>query len=182
MFLENPSLVKSHPLTDRSGFTLLETMIAMAIMVVAFAAILMVESGSIKTTERAREMNTVSMLAKNAMIQAEFDTESKTFEEIKKEESGTFPEPYQDYSWTRKIKEIEFPNINMNPSQKQDSKDSDSGSSDVATDMITKLVTQHLSKAIREINVTISWKRGSGVQSYTVSTYWVDLNHEFQVQ
>ena len=38
-------------------------MIALAIMLVAFSAILMVESGSLRTTERAREINTVSMLA-----------------------------------------------------------------------------------------------------------------------
>src|SRR3954469_25884363 len=81
------------------GFTLLETLIAIAIMLVAFSAILMVESGSLRTTERAREINTVSMLAKNAMIDAELAFEGKTFDEVKKEEKGTFPEPFASYSW-----------------------------------------------------------------------------------
>lgn len=169
-------------LNSEKGFTLLEVLIAIAIMLVAFTAIFMVESGSIKATERAREMNTVSMLAKNAMIEAEFDYEGKGFDEVKKELSGTFPSPFENYSWTRVIKEIEFPSMNMGGGGKEgkEAKSSDTGT-EAGTEMMTKLVTQYLSKAAREVTITISWQRGGGKLEYSVSTYWVDLNHEFQI-
>ncbi len=166
----------------RDGFTLLETMIAMGIMLVAFSSILMVESASLRTSEKARQMNVVAMLAKNLMVEAENTFEGKPFNEVKKEESGQFPAPYEDFRWKRTIKELEFPNMSFGGGDKKEgaSSSSDSGQ-DQFTELLTKLMTSYFSKAIREVQVTISWQRGSGEQSFTTSTYWVDLNHEFSL-
>lgn len=45
--------------------------------------------------------------------------------------------------------------------------------------MVSNLVSKYLSQAVREVTITISWKRGAGEQHYSISTYWVDLNHDF---
>lgn len=172
-------LLRSLPkLRDSRGFTLLEVIIAMTIMVLAFASILAVESNSINATVRAREMNIVAMLAKGKMVDFEYKVEGKTFEEVRKEEGGNFDAPYESYRWKTEVREIKFPNMNLNAGG--DKKKDDGGGGDQFAEMLTKLVTNYFSKAIREIAVTIFWKRGSGEVSYTVSTYWVDLNHEFQ--
>ena len=167
---------------DPEGFTLLETMIAMAIMMIAFASILMVESSSINTSAKAKQMNVVARLAKNKMIESEFDYEGKTFDEYKKEDGGVFPEPDQDYTWTREVTEVTFPDFSSGAAKKEASggASSEAGGSEQA-DMLAKLMTQFLSKAVREVTVTISWKRGDGTQSFAVSTYWVNLNNEFQL-
>ncbi|MGK5085945.1 type II secretion system protein, partial [Bdellovibrionota bacterium FG-2] len=94
-----------------AGFTLLEVMIAMAIMLIALASILAVESSSINATHRAKQLNIVAMLAKGRMIKLESEFEGKSFSEFRKEDGGTFVEPYQDYRWTYKVKELAFPNI-----------------------------------------------------------------------
>ena len=163
--------------SNESGFTLLETMIALAIMMIAFASILLVESRSLSTSAKAKQMNVVAMLARNQMIKTEYDIEGKTFDEVKKEESGQFEEPFKDYTWSRTIKEMKFPALNISGGG---GKTAD-GNNQIA-ELLTKLVTNFFSKALREVNVTIKWKRGAGTQSFTVSTYWVDLNHEFQLQ
>lgn len=174
-------------LKGEQGFTLLETMIAMAIMLVAFAAIMAVESNSINATTRAKTMNVVAMLAKNRMVQLEYEFEGKTFDEFKKENSGTFEEPYQDYRWKTEVKEIKFPPLTIPGSKQGDSSGATpgpAGGAEGATDaveLLTKLITQYLSKAVREVTVTVLWKKGGGEQSFSVSTYWVDLNHEFQL-
>jgi DNA topoisomerase-2 len=49
------------------------------------------------------------------------------------------------------------------------------------TEMIAKLISKYISKAVREISVTILWKKGSADQSFSVSTYWVNLNHDFEL-
>ena len=74
---------------SNAGFTLLETMIAMAIMMVAFSSILMVESSSINSSMRTKQLNVVAMLAKNIMVESEYLFEGKTFDEFKKEETGS---------------------------------------------------------------------------------------------
>ncbi|NDD91145.1 type II secretion system protein [bacterium] len=156
-----------------SGFTLLEVLIAMFIMVIAFGSIFSIQSSAIQVTNRAKETNTVAMLLKNAMVKAELDVEGKSFEEVKKEEAGSFESPFQDYSWSRKIKELEFPNL-VPSAGGEDSQ----GSQDQSSDLMGKLVTKFLSKAVRQVEVTVKWQKAGREQSVSTSTFWVDLNHE----
>lgn len=157
------------------GFTLLEIMIAVAIMVVAFTAILSVQQGSLRATDRAKILNTVAMLAKAEMTETEVKMEGKAFSELKDEEEGGFPEPYQDYRWKRVIKEVEFPAFNTGGSE------GESGEDGNLTAMMGQMISSFLSKAVREVTVTIIWKRGEGDQSYSLTTYWVDINHELSL-
>ena len=71
-------------LFGETGFTLLETMIASAIMLIAFSAILMIESSSINASLKSKRLNTVTMLAKTKMIETEMELEGKSFSEIQK--------------------------------------------------------------------------------------------------
>jgi prepilin-type N-terminal cleavage/methylation domain-containing protein len=160
--------------SNTSGFTLLEVLIAMFIMVIAFGSIFSIQSSAIQVTNRAKQTNTVAMLLKNAMVKAELEVEGKKFEEIKKEDSGTFEAPFQDYSWTRTIKELEFPNLVPNASGGE----GNGGGEDQSSDMIGKLVTKFLSKAVRQVEVTVKWQKSGKEQSVSTSTFWVDLNHE----
>lgn len=168
------------PLNDESGFTLLETLIAMAIMVVAFSSILMVESGSLDASYRAKQLNIVSMLARNTMIETELLIENKSFGEVKTEETGNYAEPYQEFTWKREVKEIEFPSLN--PGGGDDSQqNNDDPNAKEAGNSIAKLVTQFLSKSIREVVVTVSYKKGPGEQKYQIAMYWVNLNNDFSL-
>lgn len=160
-------------LAANSGFTLLEVMIAIAIMAVGFASILMVETASIRAMERTIEMNTVAMLAKNQMVEAELEFQERTFGEVKEEDHGTFKAPHDKYSWTREIKEIKFPEFRMSAGSQS--------TVAAAAELIGKLITKFLSNALREVTVTISWQKGPGTKSFAITTYWVDLTHEFSL-
>lgn len=166
------------------GFTLLEVLIAMAIMMIAFTAILGVQSASINATRKAKILNIVAMLAKNQMIKTELDLEGKTFDEMKKEDGGQFAEPYQDYAWKEVIKEVTFPNLNFAGGGGGDSGGSGGGgggdNADEMTTKVTRLLTKYLSDSLREVTITITWKVGSGEQHFDLSTYWVNLNGEFK--
>ncbi len=170
-------------LNNRSGFTLLEVIIALAIMVVSLASIIAVESNSINATIRAKQMNTVAMLARNKMIELEYEVQGKTFDEMKKESSGQFKEPFNDYKWSWTIKEMKFPNFSAAFSGAAAGGDEGSGAqggSDMVATMV-RLITNYLSKSLREMTVTISWMRSGKEQSFSVSTYWVNLNNELQL-
>jgi len=158
-------------LKNSSGFTLLEVLIAMSIMLVSFGAILSIESSAITVTTRAKQTNTVAMLLKTALSQTELAIEGRSFEEIQKEKSTTFDPPFNDYSWSWKIKEIEFPNIV--PSSGAGEKGQDQ-----MAEQFGRVVTKFLSKALREVEVSVNWKKSDKPQSVSATTYWVDLNHE----
>jgi prepilin-type N-terminal cleavage/methylation domain-containing protein len=161
----------------RAGFTLLEVMIAIGILAIGIGAILVAENNSLDTTFRAKRMTTVATLARNSMIEAEREIQGKSFDETRKELSGKFDPPYSEYSWERKIKEITFPNV-LTP----EAKEGKSGQPEDQNEArVVRLATQFLSKATREINITIKWKEKGQDQQYNVSQYWVDLNHEFNL-
>ena len=159
---------------SRAGFTLLEVLIAIMIMAMAMGSIIGIQGGAIVATTRSKTMNIVAMLARNQMIEAELKIRGKTFEETKKEDAGVFEEPYQDYRWKMEIKEIKFPQM-ANMTNKE------SKGVNQMQEMITKLTSSFLSKAIREMSVTVLWKNNNKEQNYTVTTYWVNLNHEFSL-
>lgn len=163
-----------------AGFTLLEVLIAMAIMLVTFGAVLSVISTSLQSSVRTTELSTATMLARNLLIESEYKWEGKPFNEIKKEETGTFPEPHQDYAWKREIKEITFPNIASAAEKKAGSSSDDGGGDDQVTEIMNKLVTEFFSKALREVTITVIHNKTGGAQTYSISTYWVNLNNEFK--
>ncbi len=170
------------------GFTLLEVMIAMAIMLVAFSSILAIQSSSMNSALRSRQIHEVSMLARNAMAQTEVEISGKNFKDISPEISGQFDDPYQDYTWTRKIKEVTLPNLAGLAQATKDKAGGDAQSNreeeeknSAIMEQMTKVLTNFLSKALREVTITVSWKRGLTTQTYEVAMYWVDLDSEFQI-
>jgi len=122
------------------------------------------------------------------MAQTEVEISGKKFEDISEDLSGQFDDPYQDYTWTRKIKEVKLPNLqglskaaeSASGGDAATSKDDEEKNSAIVEQM-TKVITNFLSKAVREITITVQWKRGIQVQKYEVAMYWVDLNSDFQL-
>jgi general secretion pathway protein I len=163
-------------LANQKGFTLLEVLIAIAIMALALGSILAIEGGSINHSVESKQMNIVAMLAKNEMITTELDIEGKSFDEVEKETSGKFDPPFEDFGWKREVSEIKFPNLN--PGGGGGSKNE---GEDQASEMLSKLLSNYLSKALREVKVSVLWMKNGKPQSFSVSTYWVDLNHEFNL-
>ena len=94
---------------------------------------------------------------------------------------------YDDFrrAWDGYRREVEIVLAHSRKNENDDARDKNTKNAlpfaRTVDEMLTKLVTNFLSKALREVTVTISWKKGAGEQSYAVTTYWVDLNHEFQL-
>jgi type II secretion system protein I len=157
--------------SSKAGFTLLEVLIAMSIMMVAFGAILSIESSAITVTNRSKDTNIQAMLLKNALTQTELEIEGKSFEEVQKEKSTSFEAPFNDYQWSWKVKEVEFPNLVPQSGEGQ-------GGESQGAEQFGRIVTNFLSKAIREVEVSVNWRKGEKTFSVSATTYWVDLNHE----
>ncbi len=159
-----------------AGFSLLEVMIAVSIMTVAFSAIMTSQSGSLLMAVKSRDMNIGGWLAHNKMVDSEHLMEGKPFAEIDKDPKiDTFDEPYARYKWKREIKELKFPEIFQAIGQKADG----DGGVPEPVRLMSKAITNFLNKAMREMVITVSWPRGSGEQHVVLSTYLIDYNTEF---
>jgi len=158
---------------SQKGFTLLETMIALAIIVFVFSSILMVESASLTAIEKSKRMNEVAMLAKTILTETEVKIEGLGFEEVESKKEGRFDPPYESYRWTREIKEMEFPALT--PPQSED------GSIDGMTEKVNQVMTEFFSKSLLELTIPIFWPRGDKEQSFSVGFWWVNLENEIQI-
>ena len=154
-----------------SGFTLLEVMIALAIMTVAFAAILTSQSSSISLTIKTKELNLAGWLAHNKMIESEHLLEGKPFSELSKEETKSFEAPFERFSWKREFRELKFPDLTQAVKEGQGIPE--------PSRILGKAITKYLNDSVREMVITILWKRGADEQQMVLTTYLIDLNAEF---
>lgn len=76
------------------GFTLLEVMIAMAILAIALVAIFQMQSQSISMSTDSRFMTTAALLAQSKMVDVETDSTLAN-----RREDGDFGPDYPQYTW-----------------------------------------------------------------------------------
>lgn len=171
------------PVNQASGFTLLEVLIAMTIMILAFTSIMSIQSSNMRSSAKAKRMNIIGMLARNALLQTELEIKGKKFDAIPEEKEGQFDAPYDDYRWQRKIKKVEFPELTFNAgkSEGESGGGASEKESDNTTNQLAQMVSKFLSKALREVSITVLWNSGKFEQKYSVSLYWVDLETELSL-
>jgi general secretion pathway protein I len=87
----------------RQGFTLLEVMIAMAILAISLVAVYRSQSQSVSMAGEARFLTTASLLAQSKMA----EMESLKPQELS-DGSGGFGEDFPDYLWRVEVKDTAF--------------------------------------------------------------------------
>ena len=91
------------------GFTLLEIMVALAIISVALVSLLALGNRSITTHARLQQMTQATLLAQQKLATAEVDARLGRLEQIRQE--GVFPEPYAAYRWRLEFADTPLPSI-----------------------------------------------------------------------
>jgi len=89
-----------------SGFTLLEVMIAMAILAIALVAVFQSQSQSISMAGQAKFATTASLLAQSKMAECEKMNPADI-----NADSGNFGGNFPDYSWKVDVMETQVENV-----------------------------------------------------------------------
>jgi general secretion pathway protein I len=95
---KEPSTRAPRPSTPQRGFTLLEVMIAMAILAIVLVTVFHSQSQSIAMANESRAMTTLALLAQSRMAEVEGQQNLSTGQT-----SGKFGDDFPDYSWTAGI-------------------------------------------------------------------------------
>ncbi len=91
-------------MTARRGFTLLEVMVALAILATSLVAISDVVGGALRNEVRARNLETASLLARGKMVALEDHYEWKGFATSDESDEGTFEdEGHPEFKWRLEI-------------------------------------------------------------------------------
>ena len=94
---------------DSGGFTLLEVMVALAIISVALVSLLTLANRSITTHARLQRLTQATLLAQQKMASTEVDARFGRLERNRQE--GGFPEPYSAYRWRLDFADTPLPSI-----------------------------------------------------------------------
>jgi general secretion pathway protein I len=85
------------------GFTLMEVMIAMAILAIALVTIFQSQSQSISMTGNSRFLTTASLLAQGKMAEIEM----LDIKDVRTD-NGDFGDGFPDYNWRVELKDTDF--------------------------------------------------------------------------
>lgn len=104
----SPPPLTRHP---SRGFTLLEVMIALAIVAIALVTLLGLGTRSIETNERLQRITQATLLAQQRMSEIELAS-AKPGTSLQSDE-GTFEEPFAEYRWRVGYEETPLPGLRL---------------------------------------------------------------------
>ena len=96
--------------TTRGGYSLLEVLIALAILATALTALMGAQAVSNQQAIFSNELSTASILARGKMVDVEYEVIKEGFSELDQTLSGTFREEgYPHMTWRATIEPVEIP-------------------------------------------------------------------------
>jgi general secretion pathway protein I len=93
------------------GFTLLEIMIALAIVSIAMISLLALANRSIAVHDRLQRITQATLLAQQKMVETEVSSRAGTLENADTE--GVFSDPYAAYRWQLTYSATPLPSVRM---------------------------------------------------------------------
>lgn len=107
MMQQNPQPIPA----QHSGFTLLEIMIALAIISIALVALLGLANRAIGVHDRLHRVTQATLLAQQMMAETEVRAQHGTL--AKNDSAGVFSDPYGEYRWTIAYADTPLPSVKM---------------------------------------------------------------------
>jgi len=169
------------------GMTLLEVMVAMAILALSMTSLMASQMASIRATRYAQHVTSIAFLAEYQLIEVEYVMrkeggwvlEDKIYE-------GTFAaQLWPDIRYKCIVDFLEIPDYSKLRAAKDDSDRAAQGESSVyyksagdkafgALAMVWPMIKQAIERSIRKVKCTVYWKDGSLQNEYTIYTFWAD--------
>ena len=186
------------------GFTLLEVMVALAILSMGLMALSDVTGGALRNHVRASQLDVATLLARGKMVELEERYERKGFRDFDENEEGTFEaDGHAEVRWNLQVLR---PRVELGPErilsllsggapgggsgdtlqqllgqlapQKAgEPRSADPGSAALAGALQAQLTVLggQIKKGVREVRLTVDWPEGRRRSSFTVVTHLVVL-------
>jgi general secretion pathway protein I len=181
------------------GFTLVEVMIALAILFGALVMMLSRVTADTQATNRAKLLTAATSLARGKMLDIEEELTFKGFQDTEESMEGDFSdEGFPRYSWKATIEKIELPPLQQLQQGQQAAKNSTNadgtpaaGAGGPLSDLMGggsatqaagagalagsfDIVSKILEGAIRKVTLTVTWKAGKRDETLVVTCYFTD--------
>jgi general secretion pathway protein I len=182
------------------GFTLLEVMIALAILGSALVVLLQISAEDVRASYRAKLITIATSLARGKMYDLEEELYKNGFADSPEEEKGEFSDENQPkFRWEAKIEKVQLPQTDQvttdigkagqqaaaTAAQGTASETQQGGLASMANSTTgamgagmvqayLPLIGPVLENAIRKVSLTVYWKVGSDEESLRVICFFTD--------
>ncbi len=155
----------------RSGFTLLETLLAVVILATALIILANSWSAAFLKIRKTQQQFEVASLLERKVTELEIEYRGKPLEEIQDDRNGDFGSDFPQYKWKMTSRKLEIPDVSSAMTAK-------SGGADAMTISLVKQLTEGLSKAVKEVTVTVVLVAKPKPLEYSITTYFMDFDKE----
>ena len=159
----------------KNGFTLLEVLIALAILASGIIVLNMAWSGNNVRIRKANLYQNVSTLLERKIVEIEAKYKAKPFNEIPEEEEGDFGSDFPLYKWKLKTRDMEMPDLTGALTPPGEALDENMR-------MMIKTMTESISKSVKEVKVSVFVKaKGNKETEFSVTTYFVNWSFDLGI-
>jgi general secretion pathway protein I len=160
-----------------AGFTLLEIMIAVAIMSATLVVLLRIVTNNIRATNHAKLQTAATFLARNKMSDIEDEILYDGFSSETEKDKGTFKDEgrgYEKFRWESEIERIELPTDMTQKTQDMAKESRDDAKDPMA--MMTSFLGGMMSAFIEPIRIGLQ----ESVRKVTVRIFWDEIGRSEQ--
>ena len=169
-----------------AGFTLLEIMVALAILSSTLVVLLRIVTNNVRATNHAKMTTAATFLARTKMVELEDEVLYDGFIETNEFKTGTFKtEGYPQFSWETSVERIELPTNLAQQTQDEARTATDNAKGDPMAMMSGFLggmmstfiepIRIGLQESVRKVTVRVWWNEtGRRDQSFEVVQYLTD--------
>jgi general secretion pathway protein I len=168
-----------------SGFTLLEIMVAIAILSSTLVVLLSIVTNNVRSTNHAKMTTSATLLARTKMVDIEDQILDNGFTDNDETAAGSFKDlGYPQFRWETSIERIELPSDlaqrsrDQATTQSQDAKDPMSLLTGFMGGMMSSFIEpirNGLQESVRKVTVRVIWdEHGRQDQNFEVVQYLTD--------
>lgn len=170
-------------LNNSQGFTFVEVLIAIVILVMASVAAADLIRGSVRAVRDSKETTIATVLLQKTMAELETKMETEGMEKgCEKKVTGKFDAPYDKFTWTTYCTEIDF-QLSATASKILDENKENDGETkeDVIQKMVLQMASDYITKSLRELHVEVNWLQGKTKRQVDATTHFVKYDQPLTI-
>lgn len=154
---------------NRHAFTLIEVVLALMVMASGLFILTNSWSGTYNRLRKTQLQVQMAALLERKVTEIEREYRNKSLESIPEEKEDNFGSELPEYSWKMHSKKLEVPDLSAVLGAQE-------GGADPTMLILIKTFTEYLSKSIKEVNISVTYKDRKKPITADVTIYMLDYD------